>query len=102
MVLDLVLLLLLILSVSACLILKVKEENIYFGIQNTFVCNKVKIIPVLHKVCFENNFLLKETTRGENKDLVSRRSPHLRTVGFFLFKIRNAIIEIYLENYCTN
>lgn len=86
MVLDLVLLLLLILSVFACLILKVKKENIYFGIQNTFVRSRVKIVPSLYKAGFENKYLLKETTRGEKKDLVSRRSPHLRTVGFFFLK----------------
>lgn len=84
MVLDIVLLLLLILSVFACLILKVKKENIYFGTQNAFVYSKVKIIPILYKAGFENIYFLKEKTRGENKDLVSRKGPHLRWAFSFL------------------
>ena len=72
MVLDSVLLLLLILSVFACLILKVKEENIYFEIQNTFVRNGVKIIPVLHKVSFENiYFRTKKKWRREKGSRIS-------------------------------
>lgn len=98
MVLDLVLLILFLLSTFMCLILKVREEDIFIEEQKTLLyATRLKMIPSWHKACFStgNIFSYKETPRGEKKDFVSLLTHKLSAAyGFFLFKILNAIIEI--------